>query len=176
MGCGYLLRFCLRQFAAENLNFVIEVNRFREVCNHLLSLVGISEWNSSWQDLDTRIQQQQYSNEYLSQTVSQLIRQKLKNETNVKLSVFEKLCNEAERRKQYIYDTFISNEAEAQICLSNDVLTNTLRRMSQISVWFLLFVFVLAYILGVRSGGVYRSMPRPHQNFTTRYPPSFPKI
>ena len=134
MGCGYLLRFCLRQFAAENLNFVIEVNRFREVCNHLLSLVEIPEWNKSWQDLDVKIQNKQYSEEFLSQTVFQLIREKLKNETNVKYSMYEKLSNEAERRKQYIYDTFISNEAETQICLSNDVLTNTLRRMSQISV------------------------------------------
>ena len=139
MGCGYLLRFCLRQFAAENLNFVIEVNRFREVCNHLLSLVEISEWNMTWQDLDVKIHQKQYSEEFLSQNVFQLIREKLKNETNVKYSMYEKLCNEAERRKQYIYDTFISNEAETQICLSNDVLTNTLRRMSQISVKISMF-------------------------------------
>ena len=141
MGCGYLLRFCLRQFAAENLNFVIEVNRFREVCNHLLSLVEIPEWNMSWQDLDVKIHQKQYSEEFLSQTILQLIREKLKNETNVKYSMYEKLCNEAERRKQYIYDTFISNETETQICLSNDVLTNTLRRMSQISVMLMHFSY-----------------------------------
>ena len=92
----------------------------------------------SWQDLDVKIHQKQYSEEFLSQTILQLIREKLKNETNVKYSMYEKLCNEAERRKQYIYDTFISNETETQICLSNDVLTNTLRRMSQISVMIIL--------------------------------------
>lgn len=135
VGCGYLLRFCIRQFSAENLNFIIEVNRYREVFYQIHSIIQVPEWNLSWQELDLKITKNHFSPERLGFTLTQLVHELKKGDMNVKWSIYDRLCEEADKRLQKIWSTFISNDAETQICLSTEVLANTMRRISQVSVY-----------------------------------------
>lgn len=53
IGCGFLLQYCIRQFSEENLNFIIDVNRYRELFARL-DPDGVV-WSDSWKDIDQRV-------------------------------------------------------------------------------------------------------------------------
>lgn len=59
IGCGFLLQYCIRQFSEENLNFIIDVNRYRELFGRL-DPDGVV-WNASWREIDQRVMSEQLS-------------------------------------------------------------------------------------------------------------------
>lgn len=48
--CGYLLKFCESQFNSENLNFLLEVDEFRDTF-----AVDIDVWLDTWREVDERV-------------------------------------------------------------------------------------------------------------------------
>ena len=48
--CGYLLKFCESQFNSENLNFLLEVDDFRDTF-----AVDVDVWLDTWREVDERV-------------------------------------------------------------------------------------------------------------------------
>ena len=48
--CGYLLKFCQSQFNSENLNFLLEVDEFRDTFG-----IDIDVWLDTWKEVDERV-------------------------------------------------------------------------------------------------------------------------
>lgn len=129
IGCGFLLSYCERQYAEENLTFIIDVNRYMELF-HLIDPDRIT-WPTSWQHLDTS------PHTDISQSRLSLFA-KLKESLNQnggrkqKWSVLERLCAEAESKASSIHRTYIADDAPRLICMSSKVNRNTHRRLEQI--------------------------------------------
>ena len=48
--CGYLLAFCESQYNAENINFIMEIDRFRDLMS-----ADKQSWSKHWKELDDAI-------------------------------------------------------------------------------------------------------------------------
>jgi hypothetical protein len=108
--CGYLLAFSRSQYCAENVSFVIAINKFKASLRADPTL-----WKgSSWKDLDTkyRITASDFDPPTDEPWPSSIITKE-----------------EVIRYMDKIWDTFLSDNAETQICLPSKVLNNTKRRV-----------------------------------------------
>ena len=151
IGCGFLLRFCIRQHNEENLNFIIEVNRLREVFFNIDTQKKI--WTRSFEDIDAELIQSKLiqpepiqvenSPEKDAPSLAGFLKEiflSVGGKITIKWSELEMLVREAEERMASIYARFLSNDSPTQICLSQKLLQDTTHRMENIIViiysWF----------------------------------------
>ena len=106
--CGYLLHFSTLEHNAENLCFIMMVSRFRDaVCQ------DNEAWPKTWEQVDMEIQGQDEDELSLSTRWPS----KRLHRPNI-----QKLVD-------VIFDTYLSDESIAQICMPAKVALNTERRM-----------------------------------------------
>jgi hypothetical protein len=58
IGCGFLLQYCIRQYSDENIRFIVDVSRFREVFAHIDPDGVVSSLEMSWCDIDARLREE----------------------------------------------------------------------------------------------------------------------
>ena len=126
IGCGFLLCYCERHYAEENLNFIIDVNRYMEIF-HLIDPDRII-WASTWQQLDASPAHEDSSDNY---SLFAKLKESLEQNggRTKKWSVLEKICKEAEAKADFIRSKYIAIDAPNQICMSSKVFRNTQRRL-----------------------------------------------
>lgn len=106
---GFLLGFCEECFNAENMLFLIEVEKYRESLKNDRSL-----WSKTWQEIDAN----------LSVDPDKVY------EWHSRVSV-----ESVKAHIKYIYETYISDGAEHQICVPHGVLQRTLKRMENVEAY-----------------------------------------
>lgn len=130
IGCGFLLRYCRRQHADENLTFVIDVSRFRDIFAILQGNHNLL-WSRAWQEVDKDVP----TGDPVSLTQLMHSIHAAEAVHKMRWSMVEKLCVEAERAAQRVYALYIADDAPTQICMSTKVYRNTLHRMNQLALY-----------------------------------------
>lgn len=145
--CGYLLTFCESEHSTENLTFVMEVIRFREV----LSCDKIT-WTKSWQAIDAEMG--------LSSTTDQSDGSMSGQPSPIKLSTTAEASDEpttsaattlnatmgpwpskrlelrsVQELTNSIWDRFMADHSPTQICIPSKVVCNTLFRMQRMDLY-----------------------------------------
>ena len=133
IGCGFLLRYCVRQHNEENLNFIIEVNRFREVFSNID--VEKQIWTKTCAQIEA-MGVDPAAEESPPPLAAMLKEMFLDSQQKmaVKWSELEMLAKEADERMKHIFAHFLSEEAPTPICISQKLLQDTIHRMHNISV------------------------------------------
>lgn len=108
--CGYLLAFCEREHSTENLNFIVEVNRY---CDMIGNSDRVS-WTRPWTDIDA---------ELLTRTIEPKWPSIKLRETAVRAHA------------QKIWDDYLSEETQFQVCLRADVFRRTLNRLGRVDLY-----------------------------------------
>lgn len=130
--CGYLLAYCESQYSAENIHFIMEIDRFRD----LLSTDKESWGKKNWREIDLTI----------GITIGELV------SNDKKKAVFTgpedlklggeidwpsiKISREAVVEHVYfIWNKFLSDSAPNQICVPAKVLNNTKQRLEHLHLY-----------------------------------------
>jgi hypothetical protein len=111
---GYFLQLCRSQFSSENINFVTEVDRFRDMFE-----VDKDMWKSPYRDIDYEVEREEIS---CSRSVAFAWR------SSVDLDVVQDRMNK-------IVDNYISDDAPHQVCLSREYIKNTMRRIKSVDLY-----------------------------------------
>lgn len=125
IACGYLRLFCESQFCVENVHFVVEVGRFKDIFS-----VDLDAWgkNRDYKTLDSdiglhglRTTGKDHRIDFKAKKIiwpSNLVNQE-----------------EVEARMKVIWDLFLSDDAHDQICVPAQIFVNTLKRLQLIHVY-----------------------------------------
>ena len=129
IGCGFFLCYCEQHYAEENLNFIIEVNRYMELF-HLLDPDRVI-WSQTWRQLDALSADEDSPANY---SVFSKLKESLEQQggRTKKWSDLERICKDAEAKADFIRSKYIVNDAPNQICLSSKVFQSTDRRLLHI--------------------------------------------
>jgi hypothetical protein len=122
--CGFLRVFCESEYSAENLSFLMEVDRFRD---HMLA--DPSSWCSTWQDIDVDISISAIKDDDFSfppvfggsdepEWPSRIVDRRT-----------------AEQMILSIWDRFLSDTSPTEVCVSPHILANTKRRISHLDLY-----------------------------------------
>jgi hypothetical protein len=104
---SFLLLFCEAQYNTENIHFVIAIKRYTTFFNNNHENF---KWNS-WESTDRMLQSDEPA----------LVANELSQDTRKEIDIYMK----------YIYNHFLKKGSEEEICISNQILESTERRMKQ---------------------------------------------
>ena len=113
---GYLLAFCESEYNAENMRFILEIDKFRDFLAQDKSYFG----RLHWEQIDTNIKIK--SIEFANFKTFFICDE---SEWNSTIIPYENVKNEITN----IWETYLSSNAENQICIPSNVLSNTKRRL-----------------------------------------------
>ncbi len=120
IACGYLTVFCKAQFCAENVYFITEIGKFKDIF-----AIDRSAWGTKdWQMLDRDVS---IDSKPLSADVSKT--KKVHWPSTVVSHA------EVELRMKWLWDTFFSDSARFQICVPAHILTRTVKRLNLIHIY-----------------------------------------
>jgi hypothetical protein len=111
---GYLLKFSESEFNCENINFVIAVDHFRDA----FFAVDKDMWSANWRDIDSEVAYDEKEGNLLSDTWNSAV-----NQMAVKEHI-EKILQE-----------FIFNHAQSQVCISQQFILRTQKRIDLLSLY-----------------------------------------
>jgi len=141
--CGYLLAYCEAQFSAENIHFIMEIDRFRD----LLSADKEAWGRKNWKEIDQLI------GISVGEVISSKTSQNSSSEGGVqKKASFtgpedlilggesdwpsSKISREAVVEHVYfVWNKFLSDSAPNQICMPAKVLRNTKKRLEHLQMY-----------------------------------------
>ena len=111
--CGYLLKFCQREFTAENLMFILGVDEYRD----FYAVDGTTVWTNSWKDTDATVKIDEPVVEGADEVA----------DSGYWPSATEK--EHAHTAAANLYAKFLSNDSPVQVCISESFMNKTQRRM-----------------------------------------------
>jgi len=125
---GFLFKYCEEYYCSENIRFVMEVDKYRD-----FFLPEQMFWHKSWREIDLELDSENYvldrsNTKGAACEIQSLIDdESLTNERTwpsrrVSRTVVEGMA-------KYIWETFLSDKSDYQICVPSRVLWNTMRRM-----------------------------------------------
>jgi hypothetical protein len=116
--CGYFLQFCNGQFSSENINFVSEVDRFRDMFT-----VDKDLWSSCWKDIDNMVENREKC------TPSPL--------TEKCFPSWRSAANfdAVNERIKDILNEFVRDNAPHQVCISTEFISKTMKRIKLINLY-----------------------------------------
>ena len=125
---GYLLAFCESEFNAENMRFILEIDRFRD----FIYLDKSFERKLTWQQIDRNVGIK--STEYLDDDhITDFTSFTLCKSTEWKSNIvpYEGIVEDVTK----IWNTYLSSAAPHQICIPSKVLSNTKKRLELIHIF-----------------------------------------
>lgn len=108
--CGYLLAFCTKEHSTENLNFIIEVNRYRDIIGNSDSV----SWTRTWIEIDA--------------DADAIAR-------NIKWPSVKLREDAVRAHAQKIWDDYLSQESLFEVCLSAKIFDRTLQRLKRVDLY-----------------------------------------
>lgn len=131
---GFLFKHCEAHYCSENIRFVIEVDKYRD-----FFLTETLCWHKSWKEIDRELDIGNGSVDRTNTKDRATEIQELLDESNLTsedLWPSRKIARSAvESMAKQIWETFLSDRAEYQICVPSSVLWNTMRRMRHIHLY-----------------------------------------
>lgn len=126
--CGYLHAFCLSEYSAENLNYLIEVDRFRDLIE-----MDIDAWNVTinWKDIDGLLNIHSIEGFKESKTNDDEIVIEGESQWPSRKVPFSSVREHILK----IWKEFISYDATTQICIPSKVLCNTRKRLENLHLY-----------------------------------------
>lgn len=122
---GYLLAFCESQYCVENVSFIIEVQRFKDIFS-----VDTAVWGpKTWRQIDSDIN---LSSLPPCSKVSVDFSSSLRCTDWPSTSV---LAEHVEAQMRSMWETFFSETAPSQICVPAKIFDNTVKRLKKISTY-----------------------------------------
>lgn len=125
---GFLYKYCEAHYCSENIRFIIEVDKFRD-----FFLSETMFWNKTGREIDKELDLENEGEDRVNtkdraRELQQLI--DAESLTNEACWPSQKVSRCAvETMAKHIWNTFLSDQAEYQICVPSKVLWNTMRRM-----------------------------------------------
>lgn len=120
MCCGFLLRFCEDEYNAENLHFIMAVDKFKD----FVRSVDSRTWKKSWQDIDKLC----LRDVDVSQDSEKVKSTKIEfDDSSPWQSSLDKKAMQLQI--QQLWDSFLSNNAPNQICIPARVYAHTIERI-----------------------------------------------
>lgn len=118
---GYLLQFSQSEYNAENITYVLEIDKFKDLCDS-------KAWddNLSYKNVDSKIEN--FQNTTLQENDLVFGGGKLWPCSKITFASFKK---HAER----IWDTYLATSAAQQICMPARVLSNTIHRLKYLDLY-----------------------------------------
>lgn len=120
--CGYFLAFCEQEHSLENLLFVMEVDRFKDSMK-----IDKKCWQGKLVDIDAEV----FSNFVTSETIDMTKFGSIKSGWPSK--VLQR--REIDRKMKEIWDTYLSDSAPHQICISHNMRSRTKVRMELVRLY-----------------------------------------
>ena len=120
--CGYFLAFCEQEHSLENLLFVMEVDRFRDNMK-----ADKKCWHERWLDIDNSV----FVNLVTSETIEPS--EFLSTKSGWPSKVLQR--REIEKRMKEMCDTYLSDAAPHQICISHNMRARTKKRMDLVHMY-----------------------------------------
>ena len=120
--CGYFLAFCEQEHSLENLLFVMDVDRFRDYMK-----IDKKCWQGKWIDTDAQV----FQNFVTSETVDVADLGSFKSGWPSK--VLQR--REIERKMKELWDSYLSDSAPHQICISHNMRARTKIRMELVHLY-----------------------------------------
>jgi Regulator of G protein signaling domain len=120
--CGYFLAFCEQEHSLENLLFVMEVDRCRDDMK-----VDKKCWLTKWKEIDSTV----FTNFVTNETFD------IDPVTSKKSVWPSKIVQrrQIERNMKEIWDTYLSDSAPRQICISHNMRSRTKTRMDLVHLY-----------------------------------------
>jgi hypothetical protein len=125
--CGFLLAFCESEFSAENMHFVVEIDRFRD---YYLT-TDRSAWNTDlkWRMIDSMIGINESTNVSEEEMRRILADEELVVGDETAWPSKKILFNNSVEHIQKIWNNYLAPSAPHQICMPYRVLLNTRKRL-----------------------------------------------
>jgi hypothetical protein len=127
--CGYLLLFCGSQYCSENLHFAMEVDRYKDI----FSFDSVSFGNRSWREIDENVMVN--FNEPQDVILQFDIAGFYRTNINTFWPSSIVIRDAVEGYVKYIWDKFLCDTSQTQICMSGAVLQNTIKRLKLLHVY-----------------------------------------
>jgi hypothetical protein len=131
---GFLYKYCELHYCSENIRFIIEVDKFRD-----FFLSETMFWHRTWREIDSELDLDSLRE---SRTNTKELATQMQQMIDAETLVHEhswpskKISRTAvESMAKYIWNTFLSDQAEFQICVPSAVLWRTMRRMRNIHLY-----------------------------------------
>ena len=120
--CGFFLTFCEQEHSLENLLFVMEVDRCRDDMK-----VDKKCWLTKWKEIDSTV----FTNFVTNETFE------IDSLTSKKSGWPSKIIQrrQIERNMKEIWDTYLSDSAPRQICISHNMRARTKTRMDLVHLY-----------------------------------------
>lgn len=130
--CGYLLAFCETQYSSENINFIMEIDRFRDLMSS-----DKESWPKPWKEIDEAIGIGLRQSNSMSAPINPL-RQgpeelMLGGEEDWPSSLIAR--DAVVEHVYFIWNKYLSDSAPHQICMPAKVLTNTKVRLENLHIY-----------------------------------------
>ena len=123
---GYFLAFCRLQHALENILFIMECDRYKDILN-----ADKAKWPDKYQDWDDKIFAGAKSSDYLSE-MDETTKRKVEHPEWPSKVVHRRFVD---RRLKEIWDTYISETAPTEICISDTVRRRTKTRVNLVHIY-----------------------------------------
>lgn len=133
INCGFLFAFCESEFCSENIKFAMEIDRFRDYM-----AIDFEAWGPyrSWKEIDKEIGLSMRANQMFDVDKEFIIPLHTGTLINKDLWPSKKIdLVETENMLKDIWDTFLSDDAESQICMPSRVLSNTIARLKHLHLY-----------------------------------------
>lgn len=134
--CSYMLTWCEKEFNAENLGFMIEVDRLRDNILHKSNEVWTTKTYSSC-DAEYGLFQQTYQKDLLKkESLDDLDNINIlheKRQSVVWPSITDK--NVVEKDMNRIWEEYIKRNSASEVCLSCEVIKRTAKRMEYFNIY-----------------------------------------
>lgn len=131
---GFLYKYCEDHYCSENIKFIIEVDKFRDYF-----LAEPMFWHKTWREVDAELALENVSlDRGTTKERAAEVQTRIDSETLISESSWpsKRISRAAvESMAKYIWNTFLSDDAEYQICVPSAVLWRTVRRMLNIHLY-----------------------------------------
>lgn len=107
--CGYLLKFCQSEYNAENLNFLLEVDEFRDSF-----VVDVDVWLDTWREVDERVN-------FLTDAIDVELMDEVWPSAANKQATFSRI--------NALMAKFIVDDAPEQVCIPEELIRKTKKRI-----------------------------------------------
>jgi hypothetical protein len=126
MQTGYFLAFCRIQHALENILFIMECDRYKDIL-----YADKAKWPDKYQDLDEKIFISAKSSDYLPD-MDEATKRRVEHPEWPSKVVHRRFVD---RRLKEIWDTYISESAPTEICISDTVRRRTKTRANLVHIY-----------------------------------------
>mmetsp|Transcript_34206 Transcript_34206/g.32607 ORF Transcript_34206/g.32607 Transcript_34206/m.32607 type:complete len:529 (+) Transcript_34206:105-1691(+) len=126
--CGFLLQFCESQHNSENLNFIREVDDFREL--FMGDTKDENKWNKHWRDIDLKNKIDDDIVEEAEKPNIKLIQHKSER-WGVKTDKTEKILDAIEN----LIMKYFNDDSDNQVSLSQEILQKTKKRINLVHLY-----------------------------------------